>query len=124
MRYPLSCIYDATKGNPLARNVFYSFHFDPDSWRASQVRNMGVLQGNEPVSANDWEEVKRKGNPAIQQWIAAQMKGRTCAVVLIGAQTGTRPWVQYEIAKAWEDGLGLLGVRIHGLISLKLLASR
>jgi MTH538 TIR-like domain (DUF1863) len=99
----------------MTRNVFYSFHFDPDSWRASQVRNMGVLGGNEPVSANDWEEVKRGGDAAIERWIAAQMKGRTCAVVLVGAETASRPWVKYEIKKAWNDGLGVVGVRIHGL---------
>ena len=39
---------------------FYSFHYENDSWRASQVRNIGVLDGNSPVSSNDWEEVKRK----------------------------------------------------------------
>lgn len=99
----------------MTRNVFYSFHFDNDAWRASQVRNMGVLAGNEPVSANDWEEVKRGGDPAIERWIAAQMKGRTCAVVLVGAETSSRPWVRYEIIKAWNDGLGVVGVRIHGL---------
>jgi hypothetical protein len=30
------------------RKVFYSFHYMPDAWRASQVRNMGVVEG--PVS--------------------------------------------------------------------------
>ena len=99
----------------MARNVFYSFHFDNDAWRASQVRNMGVITGNEPVSANDWEAVKRGGDAAIERWIAGQMKGRTCAVVLVGSETSSRPWVKYEIKKAWSDGLGVLGVRIHGL---------
>lgn len=99
----------------MTRNVFFSFHFDNDSWRAGQVRNMGVLDGNEPVSANDWESVKRGGDAAIERWISGQMKGRTCAVVLVGAETSSRPWVKYEIKKAWADGLGLVGVRIHGL---------
>lgn len=99
----------------MKRNVFFSFHFDVDSWRASQVRNMGALEGNEPVSPNDWEEVKRGGDAAIQRWIASQMRNRTCAVVLVGAQTADRPWVKYEIKKAWEDGLGVVGIRIHGL---------
>lgn len=99
----------------MTRKVFFSFHFDPDSWRASQVRNMGVLESDEPVSGNDWETVKRGGDAGIERWIAAQMKGRTCAVVLVGAETAQRPWVKYEIKKAWVDGLGVLGIRIHGL---------
>jgi MTH538 TIR-like domain (DUF1863) len=99
----------------MPRKVFFSFHFDNDAWRASQVRNMGALEGNEPVSSNDWEAVRRGLEPAIERWIASQMKGRTCAVVLVGAETASRPWVKYEIKKAWNDGLGVVGIRIHGL---------
>lgn len=99
----------------MARKVFFSFHFALDYWRASQVRKMGALEGNEPVSDNDWETIKRGGDPAIERWIAGQLKGKTCAVVLVGAQTASRPWVKYEIKKAWVDGLGVVGIRIHGL---------
>jgi hypothetical protein len=66
----------------MARNCFYSFHFKPDNARASQVRNIGVIEGNQPVSDNDWEAVTRGGEDAIRRWIASQMKGKTCAVVL------------------------------------------
>lgn len=31
------------------RQVFYSFHYENDAWRAGQVRNIGVLEGNFPV---------------------------------------------------------------------------
>ncbi len=34
------------------RQVFFSFHYEADAWRAAQVRNMGVVEGNEPVSDN------------------------------------------------------------------------
>jgi hypothetical protein len=43
------------------RKVFYSFHFDNDVMRVQQIRNMGVIEGNAAVSANTWEEVKKKG---------------------------------------------------------------
>jgi hypothetical protein len=71
----------------MARKVFYSFHFDNDHWRASQVRNMGALEGNSELSDNDWEAVKRGGDAAIQRWIDGQMLGRSCAVVLVGSET-------------------------------------
>ena len=45
----------------MARRTFYSFHHKPDNWRASQVRNMGVIEGNRPVSDNDWEQIKKGG---------------------------------------------------------------
>lgn len=97
------------------RRVFYSFHYKADAWRASQVRNLGVVEGNTPATDNAWENVKRGGATAIQRWIDGQISGRSCAIVLIGSQTATRKWVKYEIAKAWVDGKGLLGIHIHNL---------
>lgn len=100
----------------MARRVFYSFHFQADHWRAGQVRNMGVIEGNPPVSDNDWEAVKRGGDAAIERWIADQMQGRSCAVVLIGAQTAGRKWISHEIVKAWNDGKGIVAVYVHNLL--------
>lgn len=97
------------------RRTFFSFHYKPDNWRAGQVRNMGVVEGNEPVSDNDWEEVTESGDDAIKEWIDAQMKGRSCAIVLIGSRTAGRKWINYEIEKAWNDGKGVVGIYIHGL---------
>ena len=79
--------------------VFYSFHYQPDSWRVSMVRNIGALEGNEPAPDNDWETVKKRGNLAITEWIDRQMKGRSCTVVLVGSHTAERDWINYEIRK-------------------------
>lgn len=95
--------------------VFFSFHFDNDVMRVQQVRNIGALEDNQPVSANDWEEVKRKGDASIERWIDENLKWRSCVVVLVGSETANRKWVKYEIRKAWEAGKGLLGVHIHNL---------
>ena len=95
--------------------VFYSFHFDNDVMRVQQIRNMGMIDGNEPVSKNDWETVKKNGSAGIEKWIDDNMKYKRCVVVLIGTDTHKRPWVIHEIKKAWEDGRGLLGIHIHNL---------
>lgn len=97
------------------RQVFYSFHFDNDVMRVQQIRNIGVIEDNKPVSANDWEDVKKGGNAAIEKWIDDNMKYRSCVVVLVGQETAKRPWVQYEIIKGWNDGKGVLGIYIHNL---------
>lgn len=99
----------------MARRVFYSFYFNNDCWRTSQVRNIGVIEGNRPAPDNDWESIKKKGDTAIKDWINNQMSGRSCVVVLVGSETATRKWVKYEIKKAWNDGRGVLGIRIHNL---------
>ena len=97
------------------RRVFYSFHYDHDVWRTQQIRNAGALEGNTPVTANAWEEVKRGGDRAIRNWIDGQLITRSCLVVLIGTYTAERRWVNYEIDRAWELGKGVVGVRIHQL---------
>ena len=99
----------------MARRVFYSFHYDRDNWRAATVRNIGVVEGNSPASDNDWETVKRGGDAAIKRWIAGQMDRRTCTVVLAGTHTANRKWINYEIVKSWDDGMGVVGIHIHGL---------
>lgn len=100
----------------MARRVFFSFHFANDFWRTQQVRNMNALEGQTLCSANAWEEVKKKGDDAIKKWIADEMHGKGCVVVLVGAQTASRPWVIHEITKGWNDGKGVLGIRIDKLL--------
>ena len=99
----------------MKRRAFYSFHYEPDNWRAATVRNIGSIEGNEPVSDNDWETVKKGGDAAIKNWIAGQMKYRSCTVVLVGSRTADRKWINYEIAQSWNDGMGVVGIHIHGL---------
>ncbi len=96
------------------KQIFYSFHFDNDVMRVQQIRNIGVIEGNEPVSKNDWEEI-RKNDDAVKKWIDDNMKYKSCVVVLVGEETAKRPWVKYEIKKAWKDGKGLLGIHIHNI---------
>lgn len=99
----------------MARKVFYSFHYDNDCWRTQQVRNIGALEGSVPVSKNTWEEVKKGGDPAIEKWITNQLNGRTCTVVLVGAETANRKWIRHEIVESWNSQKGVLGIRIHSL---------
>jgi hypothetical protein len=97
------------------RQIFYSFHFNNDVMRVQQVRNIGTFDGNAPVSHQDWETVKKGGDKAIEKWINDNMNNRSCVVVLIGSETSKRPWVEYEIKKAWSDGRGVLGIHINNL---------
>ena len=99
----------------MARNCFYSFHYKPDNWRAAKVRNIGVIEGNQPASDNDWETITKGGDKKIKEWITSQMKGRTCEIVLIGANTSGRKWITYEIVEAWNKDLGIVGIHIYNI---------
>ena len=102
----------------MARKAFYCFHYKPDCQRAAQVRSIGVIEGNQPVSDNKWESITKGGDTAIKKWIAEQLHGKSCAVVLIGSNTAGRKWINYEIIEAWEAGKGVVGVYVHGLKDL------
>jgi hypothetical protein len=99
----------------MVKSAFFSFHYDRDAWRVQQIINMGKLEGQPLLSPQKWEEIKRRGEQAIKNWIAEQMKYKSAAVVLVGSQTAQRRWVKYEIAYAWDNRKPLVGVRINGL---------
>lgn len=99
----------------MTRYVFYSFHYKPDVMRVSLVRNIGALDANRPARDNDWEAVVSGKDSSIKRWITEQMKGRSCTVVLVGEKTAKRKWIDYEIIKSWNEGMGVVGIHIHGL---------
>lgn len=104
----------------MARQTFFSFHFERDVWRAGQVRNCWQI---DKPDRNDsgfwdkakWEEVKKKGEDAIHKWIDDQLIGTSVTVVLIGAETSERPYVGYEITQSHKRGNGLLGIYVHNM---------
>jgi hypothetical protein len=106
--------------SPVRHRVFFSFHYTPDdTWKVQQIRNIGAIDGSEPVSPNAWEEVKRKGDTAIKSWIHEQMLPRSCVVVFIGEHTAKRKYVKYEITHGWNIGKALLGIYIHNIRNAK-----
>lgn len=98
----------------MARRVFFSFKYE-DVSRAMIVRNSWVTQGKEAagfIDKADFEEVKRKGDQAIKNWINKQLEGTSVTVVLVGSLTCSSRWVKYEIEQSISRGNGLLGIDI------------
>lgn len=104
----------------MTRRVFFSFHYERDIWRASQVRKSNVIGGSDIkgkgfIDSASWEKLKKKGDSAIRSWINKQLTNTSVTVVLIGAKTSSRDWVNYEIEQSIDEGKGLLGIRIHNI---------
>lgn len=102
----------------MAKTVFYSFHYTRDVHRVQLVRYINALEGQPILNSQQWETVRRGGTAAIQKWIDGEMAYKRAVVVLIGKETANRPWVKYEIQKAWSINKPLVGIRIHGLSSM------
>jgi MTH538 TIR-like domain (DUF1863) len=107
----------------MARHVFYSLHYDADRTRVAGILSSSALQGNLEAKLPEWDKIKRSGDFAIKRWLENALKGRSCCVVLIGAQTASRPWVRYEIKRSRELKLAMFGVYIHNLKDAKGLQS-
>lgn len=93
--------------------VFFSFEYNKDAWRAAQIRNVCKSSLDVLATDRDWEEVRVKSDSAIKEWIDGQIALSSCVVVLIGATTAYRKWVLYEIEKAYELNKGLVGIYVH-----------
>lgn len=99
----------------MATSVFYSFHYRRDIFRVQRIANIGALDG-QALNRQEWEQVKRGGKSVIEKYIDGEMAYKRAVVVLVGTETASRPWVLYEIRKAWNDKKPIVGIRINGLV--------
>ena len=104
----------------MARRVFFSFKYE-DVSRAMVVRNSWVTQGKEAagfIDAAEFEELEQEGDDAIEAWIDDQLAGTTVTAILVGEETCSSKWVQYEIDRSAEFGHGLLGIDVSKIKDL------
>jgi hypothetical protein len=102
----------------MARRTFFSFHYQRDVWRASNVRKSSALKSEispEWIDASLWEDAKKTSDAAVRRLIDNALVGTTVTAVLIGAETASRQWVQYEIQQSIAKGNGLFGIYIHNI---------
>lgn len=101
----------------MARTVFFSFHYQRDVMRAQIVKQHHVTKGNYTAAGffdgSLEEKAKKEGDEVVRGMINRGLKGCTVLCVLIGKETYTRRWVDYEIFKSIELGMGVFGIRIH-----------
>lgn len=105
----------------MARRTFFSFHYQRDIFRVNVVRKSGVVIGQAAAGFQDaslWEDAKKKGDAAIKKLIDNALIGTSVTVVLIGAKTAGRKYINYEIEKSIERGNGILGIHIHNIKSI------
>ena len=105
---------------PIKRKVFFSFHYN-DIMRVNNVRKVWSIDHPDAQSmrgfydASLWEGRKLEGPEALKRLIREGVEQTSAICVLIGADTWSREWVRYEIARAIIDNRGLLGVHINSL---------
>lgn len=103
----------------MARKVFYSFCYEDDINRCMVVRNRWVTYGNQIQSGiidkAEFEKIKRTGEQAVYRWIDKQLEGTSVTVVLLGTNTLSRKFVQYEICESIKRGNAIVGIHINNI---------
>jgi hypothetical protein len=105
--------------DPGSRSVFFSFHYDRDIFRVQQIKNHYITKlGYRAAGYFDGslaELARTEGKTAVKRAINKGLPGSSVTCVLIGNETFRRHWVDYEIFRSIELGMGLIGIRIHQL---------
>jgi hypothetical protein len=77
---------------------------------------MEEVRGSIPLSGfldeADFDQWRWTGDDAVKRWVDAQLTSTSVTVVLVGAETCSNPWVEYEIQRSKELGHGLIGIDI------------
>lgn len=104
----------------MSRRTFFSFHYQPDAWRAWNVRNSWVVRPEDQQSSgffdgSVFEATKREGPEQLKAFITRGLDNTSVTCVLSGQNTWERRWVRYEIVRSLLKGNGLLTVDIHNV---------
>jgi hypothetical protein len=99
----------------MGRRVFISYQHDD----IQQVKGFNLLRWNpnvdfdftgrhllSPVDSRDPNYIRTK--------IGEQLNGSSVVVVLIGQNTASSEWVDYEIQRGQKEGKGIIGIRLKG----------
>lgn len=86
------------------------------------VRNSWVTQGKQAagfIDKAEFEQIKRQGDKAVHNWIDKQLEGTSVTVVLIGAETLSRSFVQYEICRSIQRGNAVIGIHVNNIRDMR-----
>ncbi|MBS1687463.1 MAG: TIR domain-containing protein [Bacteroidetes bacterium] len=103
------------------RHLFISHHHEDDaevtkltsllSSKGFDIRNSSVRM--KPANQRKMDE-KKVSEAVIQRILRMKISWASTVVVLIGKDTHSRPWVNWEIDKANEQGKRIVGVFVRG----------
>lgn len=106
----------------MARQVFFSFHYQRDIFRVNTIRKHDLTKNSLAeagyVDHSLWEKSKLQGDAALRKLIDDGLAGSSVTVVLIGYETAGRRWVDYEIRQSHVRGNGMLGIYINRIPSI------
>ena len=104
-----------------SKNVFISHHHKDDksvtdftnllAGKDYNIRNSSIRVNEKNKDRLEKKQIPRK---ILERLLTMKMKWAGTVVVLIGSQTHSREWVNWEIEQAAKQGKRIIGVFMHG----------
>jgi hypothetical protein len=111
----------STEDSPTRRHIFISHHHADDS-RVDQLTDLLTRAGSDvrnssvrmkPANQRRFDE-GRVSDETIRRLLRMKISWASTVVVLVGKETHTRPWVNWEIEQAHKQGKKIVGVYERG----------
>jgi hypothetical protein len=106
----------------VTKNVFISHHHKDDASvddLTSLASNKGYILRNSSIRVKPENQAridqKKVSDRTIERLIRMKMRWAGQLIVIIGKETSTRPWVNWEIQVAHDMGKPIIGVYENGL---------
>lgn len=98
-------------------NIFIS-HYHQDDKHVQSVKAKLIAKGynvkNFSVDSTKHKDGRRPTDAVIKRYLDIRIKASSTVICLLSSDTHTRPWVNYEIRKAYLEGKKIIGVYTHG----------
>ena len=98
-------------------NIFISHYAKDDKHVQSlkdRLNNSGTIVRNFSVDSTKHKDGRRPSDRVITRLLNIRIKACSTFICLIGPDTHTRKWVNYEIRKAFQEGKRVIGIYTHG----------
>ena len=99
------------------QNIFISHfgkHDDHVQSLKQRLKDRGYTVRNFSIDSTNHKDGRKPSDAVVQRLLRMRIKWSSTFICLIGPDTHTRPWVNYEIRLAHLQGKRIIGVYTHG----------
>jgi len=100
-----------------SKNIFISHYHKDDSHvqsLKSRLNDSGCNVRNFSIDSSKHKDGRKPSDAVVKRLLNIRIKSCSTFICLLGPDTHTRKWVNYEIRKAHLEGKQIIGVYSHG----------
>lgn len=98
-------------------NIFIS-HYHADDDKVQSIKSRLIEKGydvrNFSVDSTKHKDGRKPSKEVIERYLRIRVKASSTFICIIGPETHTRSWVDFEIKEAIKQGKKIIGIYTHG----------